>query len=522
MAPKKASVRKSAKTSASNLTNSNNAQKTKKKVTSRKVGKVSVRTAQKGKAKKRDMPGKESTSLTKKMKVEDKKKDTFSESGLLNTNPVSIKVQQLKSQISEVRAAKQKQLMDVKRMNKEALIRSQNEVKDLRKEIKKLKGAIKEKSKDGTKKNKEVMNLRAEASKEAYKIDESMKTKEVRLNRMINDIKQMEKAMQSSDDNHKKTMRILEEGLRENNKRDLQLRAELKCRLTDAESAQSKCQLALEKVQSNLDVAQKNFNEIITKCDTSEKKVETLEKKLMIERKAKMYLESEVKKKSAELIAVMRKAESETTHDDVLVKENDLAETILADRLTLMKEKVLEAEEKFEKNMNLKLTLEMEVKELVSQLQIAWKAVNNEKNLVKKGSANAKRVTEEARKSEQVLREKKEAVDKKLSALEKQYNNVVNERQCLELQVTKMADVLLRAEDKNKNLALTLTEGMKGRLQLGKMIDEARHAQAKAENALKTMGTKSSKEGKDLKAQVAELELKWQEKFDVENEEHEA
>jgi len=141
---------------------------------------------------------------------------------------------------------------------------------------------------------------------------------------------------------------------------------------------------------------------------------------------------------------------------------------------------------------------------------------------MKKGNANVKRVTEEARMREMKLRQEKKVVEKKLLALEKQNKNVIYEKQSLELEVIKMTDILLRAEEKNKKLALTLTEGTKGKLQLEKMIDDARHAQLKAENALKAMETKSSQESEEFKAQVAELESKWQEKFDVENEEHDA
>jgi len=110
---------------------------------------------------------------------------------------------------------------------------------------------------------------------------------------------------------------------------------------------------------------------------------------------------------------------------------------------------------------------------------------------------------------------------KKFYALEKQHKQAIHEIRCLEVRVAKMKDLLHKADDKRKKMELTLKEDTEGRLQLQKMIDDARHAQTKAMNTLKERGIISFQKDQRLKAHVAALEAKWQQKLDTEKQNHE-
>jgi len=336
--------------------------------------------AQRGATKKRKRFGNEVKKMTKRQKVKDtakaKRTDATSKKKTKASNYKFEKLLEIKYKISEVKIETKKQLMEEKMNTREIIAKSTLEAEILRKDVAKLKKALRENVKEENQKIKEIKSLQDQAKKDSCSFDAALKRKEDHLGKMIKSITQIRQKQQRCDEKHNKTKRILEEGLRENNSRDMKRRTELTRLLTEAEDAQNKCQQSLDKAQSSFESVQKNLHEINAKSDTSDMKIASLEKQLKEELRLKMLLEFKVKQKSSRIDAAQKKIDSESNFVEEIKKQKDKADTLLIERLTFMRKKILAAEVSLRQSVNEKGTQNAKFKELISQLQAAWKAVN--------------------------------------------------------------------------------------------------------------------------------------------------
>merc|ERR1719193_220199 len=213
----------------------------------------------------------------------------------------------------------------------------------------------------------------------------------------------------------------------------------------------------------------------------------------------------------------MKSVEKETGLVRKLLKEKALTETRVNKKLAEMRNNVLLTEEKCNTCLSEKLELDDRVKDLNSQLEAAWKAVNDEKNLAKRENRKYKLAINDTNHRRKDLQRKKDMIEKKLMAADKEHKFIIHEKYGLESKIIKMSAHLKEVESKRQKMHLTIKEGSKSYTQLRKKLEDVRNANIQLEISLKEKGKayedKLSVQCEEWKSKLAEVEAKYDAKI---------